>query len=111
MKEKNQVNISTPSSSPYYLHVYAKPKSNQNKIGNWMLQGKYVLTIYITSPPENGKANKAIVTLLAHTFGIAQNRIFLVNGLHSRYKTFKIEPWSSRLTEKLPELPLLPVLF
>lgn len=101
-----------PRSSPsvYFLHVYAKPKSHEDKIEYWVGEGaKYILQLRIQAPPEKGKANKAIIALLAGMLGIPKSHITLVTGATARRKTFKIAPWSALLAEKLP--PLLPSLF
>lgn len=95
--------------SIYFLHIYAKPKSHQDKIEHWIEEGEnYRLQLRIMAPPEGGKANKAIIALLAKTLDIAQSNITLVSGAAARRKTFKIVPWSSALAEKLPkQAPLL----
>ncbi|WP_243517899.1 MULTISPECIES: DUF167 domain-containing protein [unclassified Candidatus Cardinium] len=98
--------------SIYFLYICAKPNSHQNKIEDWILdREKYWLQVRITAPPQEGKANKAIIGLLAKTLGIAQSNISLVSGATARRKVFKIALWSSSLAEKLPEEPQLLTLF
>lgn len=46
--------------------------------------------IFVTAVPEDGKANKAIVRLLAKTWGIAKSSIEMTAGEHHRDKTFII---------------------
>ena len=103
---------STEATTTYVLRIYAKPKNHQNGIDNWLLEkGKQILQVRVTAPPEAGKANKAIIALLAERLGIAQHRIILISGATSRYKTFKITAWTLALEKKLP-LPIrLPTLF
>lgn len=97
--------------APFFLHIYAKPGSYQNKIGDWITQqGIHLLKVYITAPPEAGKANQAIIGLLAQTLGTTKSTITLVRGVASRRKIFKIESWSHTWAQKLPK-PLLPTLF
>ncbi|MEF2229229.1 MAG: DUF167 domain-containing protein [Candidatus Cardinium sp.] len=96
----------------YFLHIYAKPKNHQNKIEHWIEErGKYILQLRIMASPEGGKANKAIVALLAKTLRIAKSNITLVSGATARRKTFKIAPWSALLAEQLPKQNPLPTLF
>ncbi|MGI2262003.1 DUF167 domain-containing protein [Candidatus Cardinium hertigii] len=93
-------------SSLYFLHIYARPKSHQDKIQGWVGEGeKYILHLQIMAPPEGGKANKAIIALLTRMLGIAKGHITLVGGATARRKVFKIAPWSALLAEKLPPLP------
>ncbi|WP_339043754.1 DUF167 family protein [Cardinium endosymbiont of Tipula unca] len=96
----------------YFLHVYAKPKSHQDKIEGWMLaEEKHVLQVRIKALPEGGKANKAIIDLLARTLAMPKSYIHLVSGSTLRHKIFKITPWSNSLGEKLPKYAPLPTLF
>jgi uncharacterized protein (TIGR00251 family) len=49
------------------------------------------LRIYVTAPPEDGKANEAVRRLLAKSLGIAKTRLTLVRGPTSRDKVFRID--------------------
>lgn len=48
------------------------------------------IRVYVTVVPEDGKANAAVVTLLAKALGIAKSRLSLVRGQTSRNKVFRI---------------------
>ena len=91
-------------SSSYLLYVHAKPNSQYDQIEEWTTndQGKPELEVRVSATPENGKANKAIINLLAKTLGTARTNIELVSGGTSRHKTFRIEQWSTSLAQKLP---------
>ncbi|HEX2793033.1 MAG TPA: DUF167 domain-containing protein [Croceicoccus sp.] len=45
----------------------------------------------VTAAPEDGKANKAVVGLVAKALGVAPSRIELVRGATSRDKVLRIE--------------------
>ena len=47
-------------------------------------------TVYVSAPAVEGKANKAVIRLLSEEFQIAKNRIEIIKGLKSRYKTINI---------------------
>lgn len=49
-----------------------------------------VYRIYVTTVPEDGKANKAVIALLAKHLGIAKSRLELVRGETARDKVFRI---------------------
>ena len=49
-----------------------------------------MLRVAVTAAPEKGKANKAIVALLAKTLGIAKTSIELIAGETSPQKRFLI---------------------
>jgi len=48
------------------------------------------LKIKVTAPPEKGKANTAVVTLLAKALGIGADQIEIVSGHSSPSKVFEI---------------------
>lgn len=69
------------------IEVRAVPKAKQNKI----VQEDGRLKVYVTAAPENGKANAAIVKLLAKAFGVAKGRITQLRGAAGRDKLFRID--------------------
>ncbi len=48
------------------------------------------LKVYVTAPPEDGRANAAVVETLASHFGVAKKSIVIVSGLKSRHKQVDI---------------------
>ncbi|MFA5539858.1 MAG: DUF167 domain-containing protein [Gemmobacter sp.] len=50
-----------------------------------------VVHVRVTAPPEDGKANAAVVKLLAKALGVAKTRLTLVRGATSRDKLFRVE--------------------
>lgn len=46
--------------------------------------------IRVTVLPEDGKANAAVVKLLAKSLGIAKSRLELVRGATARVKVFRV---------------------
>lgn len=49
------------------------------------------LKIYVNAPPENGKANKAVIKLLAKYYHTSPSKISINTGETSRNKTIKIQ--------------------
>ncbi len=49
-----------------------------------------VLRMRVTAPPEKGKANEAVVALLAKTLGVAKRDVTLVRGVTSRQKVLEV---------------------
>ncbi|MCB1331811.1 MAG: DUF167 domain-containing protein [Maritimibacter sp.] len=49
------------------------------------------LRVWVTTVPEDGKANKAVVKLLADALGVAKSRLTLLRGATSRDKVFRLE--------------------
>lgn len=50
-----------------------------------------VLRVYTTSVPENGRANAAVIDLLAKYFDVAKSKITITKGLTSRDKVVVID--------------------
>lgn len=70
------------------ISVKAQPGSGKNRIvGN--LGGR--LKLAVSATPEKGKANKAIVELLAETLHISESSIHIISGKTSRDKKLMIE--------------------
>jgi uncharacterized protein len=66
------------------LYVRAMPKSGRNAIAG-VRDGR--LIVRVTAAPEDGKANAAILKLLAKTLGLAPSDIEVVSGATMREKT------------------------
>jgi uncharacterized protein len=53
-------------------------------------EGDNAIRLKISSPPENGKANNAILRLLATVLKLPKTSLQIVNGEKSRHKQIKI---------------------
>ncbi len=87
------------------LAVKASPGSRSNEIRGVVGDA---LKISVTAAPEKGKANKAIVKLLAKELGIAKSQIELTSGATSPLKKFlvlgvKLSTLEQRLAELISE--------
>jgi len=78
--------------------VRLTPRGGCDALEGWMLwQGRRVLKARVSAPPENGKANAALVALVAKYLGIGKTSVRLVGGDTSRLKTLEIAGGSGRL--------------
>ena len=81
------------------LPILAKPKASRGRLIG-VHAGR--LKIAVTAAPERGKANAAILELLAKTLRIKRSRFSLLSGETSATKTVLIDEISSReLRERL----------
>jgi len=64
------------------------PKASRNQIA---LAEDGTLRAYVTVVPEDGKANAAVVKMLAKALGIAKSRLTLIRGQTARDKVFRID--------------------
>ena len=49
------------------------------------------LKVAVTAPPEKGRANKAVMKLLAEEFGLPIAAVSMVSGSGSRRKIFRLQ--------------------
>jgi len=55
------------------------------------VNGSYLLKISIKAPPEDGKANTAIIKMLADKWGLRQNQLEIVKGTTNSTKMMAIK--------------------
>ncbi|HEX9499828.1 MAG TPA: DUF167 domain-containing protein [Mycobacterium sp.] len=71
------------------ISVRAKPGSRKGPLVE--IGGEGELTVYVREPAAEGKANRAVVKLLAKHLGIAPSRLDLISGATSRVKRFRVQ--------------------
>lgn len=49
------------------------------------------LTVYVREPAVDGKANAAVIRVLAEHFGVPRSRVELASGAGARVKRFRVE--------------------
>ena len=71
-----------------HLKVIVIPKSSKNEV-----VGTYgdSLKVKVNTAPEKGKANVAVIEVLASYFNIKKSQIILVSGATSRNKVFQLD--------------------
>ena len=70
-----------------FLKVYLQPKSSKNEMVGPYRDG---IKVKVTAPPVEGKANEALVKLLAKEFKISPSSVEILRGHHSREKIIRI---------------------
>jgi hypothetical protein len=68
--------------------VRVKPGSRKGPLVETDADG--ALTIYVPERAVEGKANEAVVKLLAKHLGVPRSRVELVSGATSRVKRFRV---------------------
>ncbi len=54
------------------------------------------LKVRVAAPPQDGKANQAVIRLLAGHFGVDRKRVRIVAGMTSARKTVEVEMDSAK---------------
>ncbi|WP_121631174.1 DUF167 domain-containing protein [Tropicibacter alexandrii] len=83
MAEPDLTDLAQPGAE---IAVRVTPKASRNRIER---EGD-ALRVYVTTVPENGKANAAVQKLLAKALGLPKSRLDLIRGATSRDKVFRI---------------------
>ena len=81
------------------LQLKVVPKASRNRIVGWVGER---LKIQVTAAPERGKANDAVIEVLAAALGVPRSRVRIIGGETSPMKTVEIEGDGTCLS-KLPE--------
>lgn len=59
------------------LSLKVSPKASRTAITGWAGE---VLRVAVTAAPDKGKANAAVIALLAEALGVARSRISILRG-------------------------------
>jgi uncharacterized protein len=100
---------STPAGDPPFLRRSAKgvtvtlraqPRARRTVL-EFTRQGG--LKVAVTAPPEDGRANEAIVALLVHSWRLPKSAFEIVQGAAARNKTIGISGEPSMLAYRIAE--------
>ena len=73
------------------LDIRVQPRASRNAIE---IDGERI-TVRVTAAPESGKANAAVVALLAKRLGVPKRSVQIVRGHKSRKKRIHIDGMSA----------------
>jgi len=80
------------------LHVKVVPNSSRTQLAGTLGNA---LKIKVAQPPEDGKANKALIAFLAEILRIPKNNIALVSGQTRPQKTLQLVGITQDVAERL----------
>jgi uncharacterized protein len=81
MKKNNNPKLS------YRVYVKVTPRAGQNEVVK-ISEGEY--KVKVTAPPEKGKANEAVIKILANYFDLPKSSIKIIGGKSTRVKLIEI---------------------
>jgi len=68
------------------IQVKVKPNSRTEELSR---EGDSFIA-KVKEPPKEGKANQAVIKLLAEHFGVSQSQVRILSGLKSRNKVIEV---------------------
>ncbi len=84
------------------IAVRAQPGAKRNAVVG---EQNACLKVAVSAPPDKGRANEALIEVLADAFGIKRRQIELVSGMTSREKKFLLrEVTSSAVATRVAEI-------
>jgi uncharacterized protein len=85
--------------------VRLTPKASRNAIAGIAPsgEGEAVLKVMVTAVPEAGRANEALIKLLAKQWGVAKSSISLVAGATDRNKILQVAGDAGDLMARLSQ--------
>jgi hypothetical protein len=85
------------------LRVRLTPRASADRLGGTQAEadGGVALKAAVTAPPEDGRANAALVALLAKAWRVPKSAIRVVAGASDRRKTLLVEGDPVRLLDRM----------
>lgn len=72
-----------------YLKIKVHASSKENRLTK---KGGDAYELFVREPAENGRANRAVLALLAAELGLPPGRLLIVKGAHKSAKIIAIRP-------------------
>ncbi len=88
------------------LDVRVTPNASKNRCGGlWIgAGGEERLVIRVTAPPDKGRANKAVLKIVAETLGLSKSSVSIAAGEKGRLKTVAIDSDSGDIIGRIEAL-------
>ncbi len=88
------------------LRVRLTPKGARDAIEGWWSdsEGREALKARVAAPPEDGKANTALIGLLARVLEVKKSEVRIASGVSSRLKTIEIDGDERVLSARLDQV-------
>jgi len=69
------------------ISIIAKPNKKEEKIEEI---GENEFRVFVKATAKKGKANRAVIKILAEYFNVAKSDINIISGLNSKHKIIEI---------------------
>jgi uncharacterized protein (TIGR00251 family) len=87
------------------VRLRVQPRARRSRIEGVVPEadGGVALKVAVTAAPEDGKANAAVIALLADAWEVAKSRLTVVAGAADRRKTISLQGDPRRLMQALAD--------
>ena len=91
--------------SPMRFRVRLTPKGGRDAIEGWWSDsaGTPALKARVAAPPEDGKANTALISLLARALDVRKSDVRIASGATSRVKVVEVDGDEAFLQTRLEQ--------
>ncbi|MCE1235469.1 MAG: DUF167 family protein [Hyphomicrobiales bacterium] len=88
------------------LRVRLTPRARRDALGAFetLADGNQVMLAHVRALPADGRANAALVVLVAESLGLAKTKVEVVSGQTSRVKMLRLDGDADRLAAALEDL-------
>jgi hypothetical protein len=88
------------------LTIRVAPKSGRDAVAGWSRDGNNapLLKVRVAAAPEDGRANDAVVALLAQRFAVPKKSVTILGGASARIKRVRIGGDPDALRAHLKEI-------
>jgi uncharacterized protein (TIGR00251 family) len=88
------------------FRVRLTPKGGRDQIEGWWTDsaGQSALKARVAAPPEDGKANTALINLLAGALEVKKADVRIASGAASRLKTIEVDGDEKQLSVRLLQI-------
>jgi uncharacterized protein len=77
----------TPSAPATIIRVRVQPRASRDEVVGWR---EDTLRVRVSAPPLDGRANDAVVVLVARAAGVGRSAVSVVSGERSRDKLVRV---------------------
>ena len=93
----------SPAGDGVRLRLRVQPRARRNRVDGLVSEadGGVALKVAVTAAPEDGKANAAVIALLAKAWGLPKSAFAVVAGAADRRKIIHLQGDPARLMQAL----------
>lgn len=88
------------------VRLRVSPRARRDRIDGAVAEadGSFALKVSVTASPDKGRANEAVIALLARALGVPKSRLEVAQGTTSRHKTLRVAGDPGALARRLRDL-------